>query len=141
MIRSNFFFWWGKRSINRRLVTATGSANAEWLVNYLLNWRLCLEKNSPAQQLGEYAADRPHVDGGVVVAGAHQKLWRPVVLGHHLLSHIARLVFLHHSGQSEVTNLEKTEREQANSISIDKLSQQLADEVKSLMDDHRSTLP
>ena len=64
-----------------------------------------LEENPPAEQLSEYAADGPHIHGGVVVSGAHQDLGRPVVLGDHLLRHVAATVRLLHARQAKVADL------------------------------------
>lgn len=57
--------------------------------SHLLNGALGLEEDASSQQLGEDAAHGPDVDGRAVVAAAHQHLWRPVILRHHLLGHVA----------------------------------------------------
>ena len=75
-------------------------------VAYLLHGTLGLEEDAPAEQLGEDAADRPDVDGGRVVLGAHQDLGRPVVLRDHLLRHVHRLVRLGNPRQAKVTHLQ-----------------------------------
>ena len=70
---------------------------------------LCLEQDPPAQQLSEDAAHRPDVDGVGVVAAAHEDLRRAVVLRHHLLRHVPRLVSLLHTRQPTVTDLREEE--------------------------------
>lgn len=74
---------------------------------YLLDGTLGLEEDASAKQLGKDAAHRPDVDGVGIVPAPHQDLWRSVVLRHHLLGHVTRLVQLLHSRQAKVTNLYK----------------------------------
>ena len=45
----------------------------------LVDARLAGEERHPQQQLGEHAADRPHVDAARVVGGAENELGRAVV--------------------------------------------------------------
>jgi len=76
----------------------------------LLNWALGLEEYPAAEQLAKDAAHTPHVDSGGVMFGAHQDLGRPVVLRHHLLSHVFATVLFLDPGEAEVTNLEHAVR-------------------------------
>lgn len=73
--------------------------------SHLLDGALSLEEDSPSQQLCKDAAHRPDVDGRAVVPAAHQHLRRPVVLGHHLLGHVPRLIGLLHARQPEIADL------------------------------------
>lgn len=72
----------------------------------LLNRVLALKQYPPGDELGEYTADAPHVDGGGVVFGTHQNFRRPVVLGHHFLRHVFGFVRFFNSGQTEVAYLQ-----------------------------------
>ncbi len=72
---------------------------------YLLDGTLGLEEDASAKQLGKDTAHRPDVDGIGIVPAPHQDLWCSVVLRHHLLGHVTRLVQLLHSCQAKVTNL------------------------------------
>lgn len=78
----------------------------ETATTHLLNRTLSLEKNSPAQEFTENAADRPDVHRSRVVSRAHQDLRRPVVLRNHFLSHVLRHIRLLDARQSEVANLQ-----------------------------------
>lgn len=75
---------------------------------YLLDGTLGLEEDATAQQFCEDAADRPDVNGIGVVAAPHEDLWRPVVLRHHFLGHVPRLVRLLHPSEAEVADLQGT---------------------------------
>lgn len=72
----------------------------------LLHRALRLEQDAPAEQFAENAAHRPHIDGGRIVARAHQNLGRPIVLGDHLLCHVLRLIRLLDARQSEVADFQ-----------------------------------
>lgn len=85
-----------------------------WRSLYLLDWTLGLKEDPSAQQLSKDAAHRPDIDGVVVVTAPHQDLWSSVVLGYDFLSHVAWLVGLLHSGESEVTDLKKTKKNNRN---------------------------
>lgn len=43
------------------------------------------------------------------MVAAHEDLWRAVILGHHLLSHVTRLVQLLQPRQPKVTDLKRDE--------------------------------
>lgn len=73
--------------------------------NYLLNGTLGLEEYASPQQLSKDAAHRPDINGVGVMAASHQDLRSTVVLCHHFLSHVTRLVWLLHSGQAKITDL------------------------------------
>lgn len=77
---------------------------------YLLDGTLGLEEDASAKQLGKDAAHRPDVDGVGIVPAPHQDLWRSVVLRHHLLGHVTRRIWLLHSCQAKVTNLNAKEK-------------------------------
>lgn len=89
---------------------------------YLLDGALRLEKNAPAEQFTEDAPDAPDVDGRRVVARAHQYLRCPVVLGDHLLGHVARPVRLLHSRQAKITNLQTSKMFQSVQVAKTKQS-------------------
>lgn len=72
---------------------------------YLLDGALGLEEDASAQQLGEDAAHRPDVDGVGVMAASHEDLGGAVVLRHHFLRHVTRLIRLLHPSKTEVTDL------------------------------------
>lgn len=77
---------------------------------YLLDGTLGLEEDASAKQLGKDAAHRPDVDGVGIVPAPHQDLWRSIVLRHHLLGHVTRRIWLLHSCQAKVTNLNEKEK-------------------------------
>ncbi|CAG0879601.1 unnamed protein product [Cyprideis torosa] len=59
-------------------------------VNHLFNRRRRLEKNSPTEEFGEYAANAPDVNGGCVVFASHEDFGPPVVLSHDFLCHMVK---------------------------------------------------
>lgn len=83
--------------------TATGGVSG-----YLLDGTLGLEKDASSEQFSEDTAHGPDVDGVGVMTAAHQDLGRSVVLRHHFLSHVTRLVRLLHTSQAKVTDLQRT---------------------------------
>lgn len=80
----------------------------------LLNGCGRLEEYASVEQLGKDAPHRPHVDRLGIVARAHQQLRGPIVLGDHLLGHVAIAIRLLHPGETEITNLLLGGRERAN---------------------------
>lgn len=72
---------------------------------YLLDGALGLEEDASAKQLGEDAAHGPNVDGVGVMAASHEDLRGAVVLRHHFLGHVTRLVRLLHPSKPKVTDL------------------------------------
>lgn len=98
LYKSQWVVWIGQiLSTDRALNMSVGE--------YLLDGTLGLEEDASAKQLGKDTAHRPDVDGVEIVPAPHQDLWCSVVLRHHLLSHVTRLVQLLHSCQAKVTNL------------------------------------
>ena len=72
---------------------------------YLLYRALSLEENASTQKFCEYAANRPDINGGRVVLGAHQQFWRTVILRHNLLSQVPWFIWFLDSRQTKVTDL------------------------------------
>ena len=85
-------------TITVRLLAAAMCSHSQHLsLSTVLGAGSYLEQYPPAEQLPEDAADGPDVDGVGVVLGAEEDLWRPVVLGDHLLGHVHPPVRLLHS--------------------------------------------
>lgn len=72
---------------------------------YLLDGTLGLEEDATAQQFREDAAYRPDVNGVGIVAAPHEDLRCSVVLRHHFLGHVPRLVRLLDPSEAEVADL------------------------------------
>ena len=72
---------------------------------YLLDGTLSLEEDVSTEQLCEYTANGPDVNGRGVVPCPHQDLGGAVVLGHHLLGHVTVFVWLLDPRQAEVADL------------------------------------
>lgn len=84
-----------------------GPENRTWIKPFHISngYASYLEEYPTTQQLAEYAADRPDVDGGCVVFSPHQDLGCPVILRHYLLGHVFAHVWLFHACQTKITDL------------------------------------
>lgn len=78
---------------------------------YLLDGTLGLEEDATAQQFREDAAYRPDVNGVGIVAAPHEDLRGSVVLRHHFLGHVPRLVRLLDPSEAEVADLQVRHRQ------------------------------
>lgn len=78
---------------------------------YLLDGTLGLEEDATAQQFREDAAYRPDVNGVGIVAAPHEDLRGSVVLRHHFLGHVPRLVRLLDPSEAEVADLQVKRRQ------------------------------